>query len=84
MLAVVVTLGLLAFAPLGSGLATQGVAAALATAGIGGLVFALARRSGMPVSGPSSATAPTRDDGPGTGTMVRYRTASTRPVTRRC
>jgi MFS superfamily sulfate permease-like transporter len=55
-LAVVVTLGLLGFAPLGPGLAAQGVAAALATAGVGGVVFALARREGLPVSGPSSAT----------------------------
>ncbi len=55
-LAVVVTLGLLGFAPLGPGLAAHGVAAALATAGVGGVVFALARREGLPVSGPSSAT----------------------------
>lgn len=57
MLAVVVTLGLLGFAPLGPALAMQGVAASLATAGVGGLVFALVRREGLPVSGPSSATA---------------------------
>ncbi len=57
MLAVVVTLGLLAYAPLGPALAPQGVTAALATAGIGGLVFALQRHQRLPVSGPSSATA---------------------------
>ncbi len=57
MLAVVVTLGLLAYAPLGLQLARQGVTAALVTAGVGGLVYALVRRGAMPVSGPSSATA---------------------------
>jgi sulfate permease, SulP family len=57
MLAVVVTLGLLAYAPLGPAMASQGVTAALATAGLGGLVFALLRRQGLPASGPSSATA---------------------------
>ena len=57
MLAVVVTLGLLAYAPLGPALVAQGVTASLATAGVGGLVFALLGRQGLPVSGPSSATA---------------------------
>lgn len=57
MLAVVVTLGLLAFAPLGLALAPQGVTAALTTAAVGGLVFALMGRHGLQVSGPSSATA---------------------------
>ena len=57
MLAVVVTLGLLAYAPLGLRWAPMGVAAALATAGVGGVVFALLHRQGLPVSGPSSATA---------------------------
>ena len=56
MLAVVLTLGLLAFAPLGPQLARHGVTAALVTAGVGGLVYALAGRGPMPVSGPSSAT----------------------------
>ena len=39
LLAVVVTLGLLAYAPLGLALAPLGVTAALATAGVGGLVL---------------------------------------------
>lgn len=57
MLAVVITLGLLAYAPLGLAQAPLGVTASLATAGVGGLVFALAGGRGLPVSGPSSATA---------------------------
>jgi len=57
LLAVVVTLGLLAYAPLGLALAPLGVTAALATAGVGGLVYALLGRQGLPISGPSSATA---------------------------
>lgn len=57
MLAVVVTLGLLAMAPLGPALAAHGVAASLATAGVGGLLYALAGRDRLPISGPSSATA---------------------------
>ena len=57
LLAVVVTLGLLAYAPLGLTRAPLGVTASLVTAGVGGLVFALAGGRGLPVSGPSSATA---------------------------
>ncbi|MDH4392616.1 MAG: SulP family inorganic anion transporter [Aquabacterium sp.] len=56
MLAVVVTLGLLAYAPLGLAVAPQGVTAALTTAAVGGLVFALLGRHQMQLSGPSSAT----------------------------
>jgi SulP family sulfate permease len=57
LLAVVVTLGLLAYAPLGLTRAPLGVTASLVTAGVGGLVFALVGGRGLPVSGPSSATA---------------------------
>lgn len=56
-LAVVLTLGLLAFAPLGHGAASAGVTAAFVSASMGGLVFALLGRSAMPVGGTSSAVA---------------------------
>jgi sulfate permease, SulP family len=56
-LAVVLTLGLLAFAPLGAAAPSTGLNAAFITAVIGGLIYALAGRSAMPASGPSSATA---------------------------
>lgn len=57
MLAVVLTIGLLAYVPLGDAGASQGLAAAFVTVTVGGLVFALFGRSAMPVAGPSSATA---------------------------
>jgi MFS superfamily sulfate permease-like transporter len=57
MLAVVLTLGLLGFAPLGGAAAAVGIAAAFVTATLGGLVFALFARSALPTGGPSSATA---------------------------
>lgn len=56
-LAVVLTLGLLAFQPLGPSAAHVGPAAAFVTAAVGGLLFALVSRVAMPVAGPSSATA---------------------------
>ena len=56
-LAVPLTLGLLAFAPLGPQAASVGIPAALATSVIGGTVYALAGRASMPSAGPSSATA---------------------------
>ena len=57
MLAVVVTLGLLAYAPLGAAAPSAGLSAAFVTSVMGGLVYAFAGRSAMPASGPSSATA---------------------------
>ena len=57
MLAVVLTLGLLAFAPLGSAAASMGISAAFVSAAVGGLVFVLLARSALPMAGPSSATA---------------------------
>jgi MFS superfamily sulfate permease-like transporter len=56
-LPVVLTLGLLAFAPLGVAAPPMALLAAFITAGLGGLVHALASRTSMPVSGLSSATA---------------------------
>lgn len=56
-LPVVVTLGLLAFAPLGARAPQVALFAAFVTAGIGGLVHALLSRTSLPVTGPSSATA---------------------------
>lgn len=56
-LAVVLTIGLLGFAPLGDAGAPLGVAAAFVTVTVGGLLFALLSASTMPVAGPSSATA---------------------------
>jgi len=55
-LAVVLTLGLLAVAPLGAAAAPLGLSAAFVTVSIGGVAFALLGRSAMPVTGPSSAT----------------------------
>jgi sulfate permease, SulP family len=57
MIAVVVTIGLLGYAPLGEGAAPHGLAAAFVSVTIGGLLFALFGRGAMPVAGPSSATA---------------------------
>ena len=56
-LAVVLTIGLLGFAPLGEQAAPLGLAAAFVAVTVGGLLFALASRSAMPAAGPSSATA---------------------------
>lgn len=57
MLAVVLTIGLLGYAPLGPSAAALGLAAAFVSVTVGGLVLALFGRSAMPVAGPSSATA---------------------------
>lgn len=57
MLAVVLTLGLLGYAPLGEAAAPLGLAAALVSVTVGGLLLAFFGRSAMPVAGPSSATA---------------------------
>jgi SulP family sulfate permease len=55
--AVIVTLGLLAYAPLGAAAASLGLAATFVTAAVGGVVYAMAGRSALPAAGPSSATA---------------------------
>lgn len=57
MLAVVLTIGLVGYSPLGQAGAPLGLAAAFVTVTVGGLIFALAGSSAMPVAGPSSATA---------------------------
>lgn len=57
MLAVVLTIGMLGFAPLGESAAIFGITAAFVTATLGGLVFALFGTSALPAAGPSSATA---------------------------
>jgi MFS superfamily sulfate permease-like transporter len=54
--AIVLTLGLLAFAPLGT-LAPTGIAAAFAAVIAGGLVYALLGSAASPSAGPTSATA---------------------------
>ncbi len=56
-LAVVLTVGMVGFAPLGPEAAALGVAASFVTAVVGGLVYALFGSGGMPTAGPSSATA---------------------------
>ncbi len=56
-LPIVLTLGLLAFAPLGAAAPQVGMLAAFVTVGIGGLLHAALSGTRMPVSGPSSATA---------------------------
>jgi len=56
-LAVVLTLGLLAFAPLGAAAARVGIAASFVAVIAGGLVYALRGSVAVPVGGPSSATA---------------------------
>lgn len=53
----VLTIGLLAFSPLGALAPQVSVFAAFVTAGIGGLAHALLSRTRMPVAGPSSPTA---------------------------
>lgn len=57
MLAVVLTIGMLGFAPLGPSAAAAGITAAFVTASLGGLLVALLGASALPVGGPSSATA---------------------------
>jgi len=56
-LAVVLTLGVLAFAALGPQAVEIGIPAAFATVVVGALVYALAGRSALPAGGPSSTTA---------------------------
>ena len=56
-LPVVLTLGLLAFAPMGAAALPTGILAAFVTVGIGGLLHASLSGTRLPVSGPSSATA---------------------------
>ena len=56
-LVLVLTLGLLAYAPLGSQAAAVGIAAALAAVIAGGTVYVLASRCALPLLGPSSPTA---------------------------
>ena len=56
-LAVVLTLGLLAYSPLGASAAAVGLAATFVTTVVGGLVYAAFGRAAMPAAGPSSATA---------------------------
>lgn len=56
-LAVGLTLGLLAFAPLGASAAQHGIPAAFVSLTLGALLYAWLGRSAMPTGGPSSATA---------------------------
>jgi len=56
-LAVVPTIGLLAFAPLGSVAPEVGVPAAFTASAVGGLAMAVISASALPTAGPSSATA---------------------------
>ena len=56
-LAIVLTIGLLAYAPLGAIAPEVGLPAAFNAAVLGGLVMALLGRSVLPTAGPSSATA---------------------------
>lgn len=56
-LAIVLTLGLVAFAPLGADAARLGIAASFAAVIAGGLVYALRGSVAVAVGGPSSATA---------------------------
>ena len=56
-IAVILTLGLLAFAPMGPAAAEIGIPAAFLSASVGGLAMALLARSTVPVAGPTSATA---------------------------
>jgi sulfate permease, SulP family len=56
-IAVILTLGLLAFAPMGLAAAETGIPAAFLSASVGGLVMALLARSPVPTAGPTSATA---------------------------
>lgn len=57
MLAVVLTIGMIGFAPLGPQGAALGVSASFVAVSVGGLLFALRGAGAMPVAGPSSATA---------------------------
>lgn len=56
-LAVPLSLGLLAFAALGPAAARVGLLATFVTAALGGLVYGLVSRAPLPAAGPSSATA---------------------------
>ncbi len=56
-LAIVLTLGLLAYAPLGAAAVHIGIAAAFASVIAGGLVYGLLGSAAAPAGGPSSATA---------------------------
>jgi SulP family sulfate permease len=56
-LAVTLTLGVFAFAPLGSAAAQIGIAASFATCIVSATVMAMRSRASLPVAGPSSATA---------------------------
>jgi sulfate permease, SulP family len=56
-LALVLTLGLLAMAPLGAAGVPTGLRAGLTAAVLGGLVYALLGRAALPAASPSSATA---------------------------
>lgn len=56
-LPVLLTLGLLAYLPLGAAAPQAGLLAAFITAGIGGLLHAMLSRTSLPVAGPSSPTA---------------------------
>ena len=56
-LAIVVTLGLVAFAPIGAAAASVGIGASFATVIAGGLVYAWRGSVAFPTGGPSSATA---------------------------
>lgn len=56
-LAVILTLGVLAYAPLGASAPEVGIPAAFNAAVLGGLTMALLGRSVLPTAGPSSATA---------------------------
>lgn len=56
-LALVLTVGLLAMAPLGAEGAAYGVRAGLLTAVVGGVLYALFGRTALPAAGPGSATA---------------------------
>jgi hypothetical protein len=55
--AIVLTLGLPAFGPLGIAAAAVGLPAAFACVTVGAAVYAIASRSALPAGGPSSATA---------------------------
>jgi SulP family sulfate permease len=57
MLAVLLTLGLLAYAPMGTVAATLGIPGAFCATILGSVVIAAASRSSMPIAAPSSATA---------------------------
>lgn len=56
-IAVVLTMGLLAFAPIGLPAAETGIPAAFLSASLGALVMALLAKSKVPTAGPTSATA---------------------------